>query len=106
MNRRNRNTNLERNSRLERAVMRAVMLAGLVMAGGLWYLAQGAGDGLRWWLPGLVGLSVVSGVMGVGRARARRRWEAAWDAYASDEFEVAAFAPAADEAGLCLAGSR
>lgn len=92
--------------RLERTVLRAVLAAGLAMTIGLWYLTRGAVAGLEWWLPGLVGLAAVSGVVGVGRARARRRWEAAWDAYASDEFEVAAFAPAEDEAELCLAAGR
>lgn len=105
MNRRKNNT-MDRSGRLERTVLRAVLAAGLAMAGGLWYLTRGAGQGVELWLPGLMGLTVVAGVIGVGRARARRRWEAAWDAYASDEFEVAAFAPAEDEAGLCLAGSR
>lgn len=96
----------DRSGRAERMVLRAVLVVGLAVAGGLWYLARGAGEGIDLWLPGLVGLTVVGGVNWLGRARARRRWEAAWDAYASDEFEVGTFDPAEDEAELCLAGGR
>jgi hypothetical protein len=92
--------------RLERTILRAVLVLGLAMAGGLGYLARGAGEGVSFWLTGLVGLSVVSGVNWFGRVRARERWEAAWDAYASDEFEIGAFDPVQEEAELCLAGGR
>jgi hypothetical protein len=92
--------------RAERMILRAVLVLGLVMAGGLWYLTRGAGEGISVWLPGLVGLTVVGGVNWFGRARARERWEAAWDAYASGDFEFVRFDPVEEEAELRLAGVR
>ncbi len=92
--------------RVERTVLRVVLALGLAMAGGIWYLTRGAGEGVSLWLPAVVGLAAVGGVNWLGRARARERWEAAWDAYASDEFEVGSFDPVDDEAELCLAGGR
>ena len=101
-----RNQKRNRSGRVERAILRAVLVLGLAMAGGLWYLTRGAGEGVSLWLPTLVGLSVVGGVNWFGRARARERWEAAWEAYSSDEFEIGTFEPIEDEAELCLAGGR
>lgn len=91
---------------VERMVLRAVLVLGLGMAAGIGYLARGAGEGISLWLPGLVGLTVVGGVNWFDRARTRERWEAAWDAYSSDEFEIGNFEPADDEAELCLAAGR
>jgi hypothetical protein len=87
-------------------ILRAVLVLGLVTAGGLWYLTRGTGEGISVWLPGLVGLTVVGGVNWFGRARARERWEAAWEAYASGDFEFVRFDPVEEEAELRLAGVR
>jgi hypothetical protein len=95
-----------RSGRAERMVLRAVLVFGLGMAAGIWYLTRGVSEGVSLWLPGLVGLTVVGGVNWFGRAWTRERWEAAWDAYASDEFEIGAFDPVQEEAELCLAGGR
>ena len=92
--------------RAERTVLRAVLVLGLGMAVGIWYLTQGAGEGLSVWLPGLIGLTVVGGVNWFGKARARERWEAAWDAYASGDFEFVRFDPVEEEAELRLAAAR
>lgn len=92
--------------RVERAMLRVMLAVGLAMAVGVWYLTREAGDGLSLWLPGVVGLATVGGVRWFGRARARGRWEAAWDAYASDEFEIGAFGPVEQSAELCLSVGR
>ena len=96
-----------RSGRVERAILRVVLAFGLVVAGGLWYLTRGAGEGASVYLPGLVGLAVVGGVSWFGRVRARERWEAAWDAYATGERDADSLELAEDEeAELCLAGGR
>jgi hypothetical protein len=77
-----RNQKTERRGRLERAVLRTVMVAGLAVAGVLGYATRGDGEKLAASMSGMVGVAVVGGVSSFGRVRARRRWEAAWDAYA------------------------
>lgn len=70
---------------MERAILRTVLVAGLAAAGVLGYATRGAGEKVAASMSGVVGVAVVGGVRGFGRARARRRWEAAWDAYARGE---------------------
>jgi hypothetical protein len=70
---------------MERTVMRLVLVAGLATAGALWYTARRADEKVAASMSGLIGVAVVGGVNGFSRAQARRRWEAAWDAYATAE---------------------
>jgi hypothetical protein len=70
---------------VERAILRLVLVVGLTAAGILWYAARGADEKVAASMSGLIGVAVVGGVNGFSRARARRRWEAAWDAYATAE---------------------
>jgi hypothetical protein len=80
-----RNHKRNRSGRVERAVLRVVLVVGLAAAGVLWYVTRGAGENVSASMSGLIGVAVVGGVTGFGRARARRRWEAAWDDYATGE---------------------
>ena len=80
-----RNHKKNRSGRTERAILRMVLVVGLAAAGTLWYVTRGAGEGVSASMSGLIGVAVVGGINGFGRARARRRWEAAWDAYATGE---------------------
>ena len=57
----------------------------LAAAGALWYLTRGADERVAAAMSGLIGVAVVGGVSGFSRVRARRRWEAAWDAYATSK---------------------
>jgi hypothetical protein len=106
MSLRNRNPNM--GGRMERTIMRAVLVIGLAAACGLWYLGRGVGEGASLFLPGLAGLAVVGGVNWFGRVRARERWEAAWDHYAAHEHEDDRLEPVEEDAdaGLYLVGSR
>jgi hypothetical protein len=72
-----------RSGRVERTVLRVVLVVGLAAAGVLWYVTRGADGRISTSVSGLIGVGVVGGVNGFGRAQARRRWEAAWDAYAT-----------------------
>jgi hypothetical protein len=103
-----RHRNRNRSGRVERTILRAVLVIGLAVAGGLWYLGRGVGEGTSLYLPGLVGLAVVGSVNWFGRVRARERWEAAWDAYAADEGEDdrLGVVEANEDVELCLAGIR
>jgi hypothetical protein len=108
MNAGNRNRKHGRDGRIERVVLRAVLVLGLAGALGLWYAGRGAGAGAPQWLPGLMGVAVAGGVTWFGRVRARERWEAAWDAYAAFDHEDRRLTPADEDrnAGLCLAAGR
>jgi hypothetical protein len=55
---------------------------------------------------GLLFLGVVAGVVGLGRVRARARWEAAWDAYAAQEGSRDRIRPYQEQRTLAMAGSR
>jgi hypothetical protein len=102
-----RKRNHDRSGGVERTVLRAVLVIGLAAAFGLWYLGRGAGEGVSLFLPGLVGVAAVGGVNWFGRVRARERWKAAWDAYASGDWEFERVEPVEEEdTELCLAGSR
>jgi hypothetical protein len=104
---RHRERNRNRSGRVERMVLRAMLVIGLVAACGLWYLGRGAGEGVSLVLPGLAGVAVVGGVNWFGRVRARERWEAAWDAYADGDWDFERVEPVEEEdAVLCLAGGR
>jgi hypothetical protein len=80
-----RNHRRNRSGRVERTILRIVLVVGLAAAGVLWYATRGADERISASMSGLIGVAVVGGVNGFGRARARRRWEAAWDAYATGE---------------------
>lgn len=104
-----------RSGRVERLVLRAILVLGLAGAFGLWYAGRGMGTGVGarlgvspQWLPGLMGLAVVAGVSWFGRLRARERWQAAWDEYAAIDRESRRLTTADEEcdAGLCLAAGR
>jgi hypothetical protein len=102
-----RNRNRDRGGRMERTILRVVLVLILAAAGGFWYLERGIGAGTSLFLPVLVGLAAVGSVNWFGRVRARERWEAAWDAYATGETEVDSFESAGEaDAELCLAGGR
>ena len=109
----------QRSGRIERLVLRAILVLGLVGALGLWYAGRGMGTGVGarlglslgvapQWLPGLMGLAVAAGVSWFGRLRTRERWRAAWDEYAAIDREPRRFSTADEEcdAGLCLAAGR
>jgi hypothetical protein len=95
-----------RSGRVERTVLRMVLVLGLAVAGGLWCVTREAGEGISLGLTGLTGLAVVGGVTWFARARARERWEAAWDAYASGETDDDFVVMSEEEAELCLARGR
>ncbi len=103
----------QRSGRVERLVLRAILVLGLAGAFGLWYAGRDAGAGsesymLPQWLPALMGLVVAGGVSWFGRLRTRERWQAAWDAYAAIDREPRRFSKADEDcdAGLCLAAGR
>jgi hypothetical protein len=95
-----------RSGRVERRVLRTVLLLGLAAAVGLWYGTREAGEGVSLGLTGLTGLTVVAGVNWFGRVRSRQRWEAAWDAYATGETDDDFVEMTEEDAELCLAGGR
>jgi hypothetical protein len=95
-----------RSGQVERTILRAVLVLGLAAAGGLWFLTRGAGEGVSLGLTGVAGLAVVGGVNWFGRVRTRQRWEAAWDAYATDETDDDFVEMDEEDAELCLAAGR
>jgi hypothetical protein len=64
------------------AILRVVLGLGAAVAGAAGYLFSGATRAEALIAPGLVVGLLVFGVAVYGRARARREWSAAWDAYA------------------------
>ncbi|MHB1561616.1 MAG: hypothetical protein ACYC61_29555 [Isosphaeraceae bacterium] len=105
----------QRSGRVERLVLRTILVLGLAGAMGLWYAGRGMGTGVGarlgvspQWLPGLMGLAVAAGVGWFGRLRTRERWQAAWDDYAAIDGESSGFSTADEDcdAGLCLAAGR
>jgi hypothetical protein len=67
------------------AMLRTVLGIGTVVAGALGYLVSDTGRVEATIVPVLVMGLFVFGVALNGRARARREWTAAWDAYAERE---------------------
>jgi hypothetical protein len=70
---------------VERTVLRLVLVVGLAATGALWYVTRGADERISASMSGLMGVAVVGGVNGFSRAQARRRWQVAWDAYATGQ---------------------
>jgi hypothetical protein len=78
-----------RNNKMSGGVGRAIFRAGIVLgagvAGALLFRLPGIGRIEALLIPATLPLAAVIGVVWDNRVQARRRWQAAWDAYALSE---------------------
>jgi len=89
MNVRNRRSGRRRGQ----VILRVVLGLGMAITGAAGYLSSGATRVEALVLPGLVMALFVFAVALYGRARTRREWSAAWDAYAESEGALNAVHP-------------
>ena len=89
----------------ERVLSQVVLVLGAGAAGGLWYVVSGVDPFEALLLPGLFSLAVVAVVVVFNRVRSRERWEAAWEAYAAQEWSPGSGGPHPEEGPFSLAGT-